>query len=60
MDIFLDTNVFLSFYHFSSDDLEELKKLAVLAREGQVTLHLPEQVINEFRRNRANKIADAV
>lgn len=60
MDIFIDTNVFLSFYHLSSDDLEELKKLAVLAREGQVTLHLPEQVIDEFRRNRASKIADAL
>lgn len=60
MHIFLDTNVFLSFYHLSSDDLEELKKLAVLAKEGKVTLHLPEQVIDEFRRNRASKIADAL
>lgn len=60
MNIFIDTNVFLSFYHLSSDDLEELKKLAVLARQGEVTLLLPEQVVDEFRRNRAGKIADAV
>lgn len=60
MNIFIDTNIFLSFYHFTSDDLEELKKLAVLARRGEVTLFLPEQVVDEFRRNRAVKIADAV
>ena len=53
MNIFIDTNVYLSFYHLSSDDLEELKKLVVLAREGKVVLLLPEQVIDEFRRNRA-------
>lgn len=60
MNIFLDTNIFLSFYHLSSDDLEELKKLAVLAREGKVNLFLPDQVIDEFKRNRAAKIADAL
>ena len=60
MNIFIDTNVYLSFYHLSSDDLEELKKLVVLAREGKVVLLLPEQVIDEFRRNRAAKIADAL
>lgn len=60
MDLFIDTNLFLSFYHFTSDDLEELKKLAVLVRRGEVNLLLPEQVVSEFRRNRANKIADAL
>lgn len=60
MNIFLDTNAFLSFYHLSSDDLEELKKLAVLVRQGEVTLFVPEQVIDEFKRNRASKIADAL
>lgn len=24
MNIFIDTNIFLSFYHFSNDDLQEL------------------------------------
>lgn len=60
MNIFIDTNVFLSFYHLSSDDLGELKKLAVLARRGDIKLFLPDQVVDEFRRNRANKIADAM
>ncbi len=60
MNIFIDTNVFLSFFHLTSDELEELKKLAVLAGGGEATLFLPEQVKSEFRRNRANKIADAI
>lgn len=60
MNIFIDTNIFLSFYHFSNDDLEELKKLSVLLEQGKVKLYLPEQVIQEFRRNRENKIADAL
>jgi predicted nucleic acid-binding protein len=60
MNLFIDTNVLLSFYHYSSDDLEELQKLTVLISEGQVTLILPEQVVSEFRRNREAKIADAL
>lgn len=60
MNIFLDTNIFLSFYHFTNDDLEELKKLSVLLGQGKVKLYLPEQVIQEFTRNRENKIADAL
>ena len=60
MNLFIDTNILLSFYHLSSDDLEELKKLGVLLRQKQITLWLPEQTIVEFKRNRANKIADAL
>ena len=60
MNIFIDTNIFLSFYHFSNDDLEELKKLSLLLQQGKAKLFLPEQVIQEFRRNRDNKIADAL
>lgn len=60
MDLFIDTNVWLSFYHFSSDDLEALRKLGVLIERGTVRLLLPDQVIDEFRRNREAKIADAL
>jgi hypothetical protein len=60
MNLFIDTNVFLSFYHFSSDDLEELRKLAVLLRQEEVRLFLPKQICYEFQRNRAAKIADAL
>lgn len=58
--LFMDTNILLSFFHFSNDDLDELRKLAVLVGKGELHLILPDQVISEFRRNRAGKIADAL
>lgn len=60
MHLFIDTNVFLSFFHYSSEGLEELHKLAALMRTREVTLYLPEQVKDEFYRNRDGKIADAL
>lgn len=60
MNLFIDTNVFLSFFHLSSDDLEEIHKLAVLLEKKNVTLWLTKQVKDEFSRNRENKISDAV
>ncbi len=58
--LYLDTNVYLSFYHLSNDDLEELDKLSVLTKSGSLSLYLPEQTKNEFYRNRDTKIADAI
>lgn len=58
--LFIDTNVYLKFYHYSNDDLEELNKLQVLLDNNKLELHLPEQVINEFQRNRDTKLADAL
>lgn len=60
MNVFIDTNVFLAFFHFAGDDLEELKKLSTLLSDGKLRLLLPAQVVDEFRRNRANKIQDAL
>jgi hypothetical protein len=58
--LFLDTNIFLSFFHFAKDDLEALRQLAVLVKRERVTLLLPDQVVREFRRNRDGKVADAL
>jgi predicted nucleic acid-binding protein len=60
MNLFIDTNIFLSFYHMTSEDLEELRKLAVLLEQKKVNLYLTDQVLAEFRRNREAKIADAL
>ncbi|MDX2171686.1 MAG: PIN domain-containing protein [Bacteroidota bacterium] len=60
MNLFIDTNIFLNFYHFSGDDLEELNKLLVLIKNDEITLFVPNQVVDEFHRNRDNKIADAL
>lgn len=58
--LFIDTNVLLSFYHLTSEDIEELKKLVALVERKEIDLILPKQVENEFWRNRGGKIVDAM
>lgn len=60
MHVFIDTNILLSFYHLTNDDLEELKKLAVLLQQKTITLYVTDQVVAEFARNREAKISDAL
>jgi predicted nucleic acid-binding protein len=58
--LFVDTNVLLSFYHLTSEDLEELRKLVALIDTDQIKLVVTQQVMDEFRRNRSAKIVDAM
>ena len=60
INLFIDTNIFLSFYHLTNEDLEELKKLAALIDNSEIQLFLPDQIKNEFTRNRSAKIVDAM
>lgn len=60
MNLFVDSNIFLDFYHFSVDDLDELRKLSKLIEEKEVKLYTTRQIINEIKRNRDNKVSDAV
>lgn len=60
MHLFLDTNIYLGFFKLSGDDLEELRKLAVAVRSGDTVLYLPDQVCDEFRRNRASTISESL
>lgn len=60
MNLFIDTNIYLTFYHFTSEDLEELRKLLVLIDSGKVKLFITSQVIDEFNRNREAKVSDAL
>lgn len=60
LNLFIDTNIFLSFYHMTNEDLGELKKLTKLLKKKEIILFLPEQVKQEFQVNRENKIADAM
>lgn len=60
MNLFIDTNVMLSFYHLTDDDIEELKKLVALVSHGKITLWTTSQVGDEFARNRDAKIKDAL
>lgn len=56
MHVFIDTNTFLSFYDFSSEDLTDLEKLLQFIKSQKVILYVPQQVIDETWRNRDAKI----
>lgn len=60
LHVFMDTNIYLLFYHLSDADLEELEKLISLIDSKRIELYLPQQVFDEFHRNREAKIFDAI
>ena len=57
--LFIDTNVLLNFYAFSKDDLKELEKLVNILKTKVVRLHLTQQVVDEFYRNRDAKLSES-
>jgi hypothetical protein len=57
--LFIDTNVLLSFYAFTPDDLTRLERLAGEVEAGRFVNLTTSHVRNEFLRNRENKIAEA-
>jgi predicted nucleic acid-binding protein len=59
MNLFIDSNIFLGFYGYSDDSLEELNKLVLLIEEGEIILYIPEQVKDEVERKREEKIKEA-
>lgn len=58
--LLIDANIYLDFYRFSKDDLEELRKLAQLVREGEIRLYVNQQLRDEFMRNREKVLADSL
>lgn len=60
MHVFIDTNILLNFFHYSKDELDALNDVFASHKHGSATVHLTEQVCNEFKRNRENKIKDAL
>ena len=50
LNLFIDSNIFLSFYHMTSEDLGELKKITTLLKRQDLCLYLPEQVKQEFQK----------
>jgi PIN domain len=60
MQLFIDTNILLSFYALNAEDLNELTKLRDLISTGQVQMLLTQQVLDEFYRNRESRIEGAV
>ena len=60
MHVFIDTNILLNFFHFSKDELDALNDVFASHEHGAAKVHLTQQVCDEFRRNRENKIKDAL
>jgi hypothetical protein len=60
MHVFIDTNILLNFLHFSKDELDALNNVFASHEYGAATVHLTQQVCDEFKRNRENKIKDAL
>lgn len=60
MNLFIDANIFLDFYHLSGGDIEELKKLVALVENGDIVLFSSPQLREEVKRNRDAKISDAM
>lgn len=57
-NLFIDANIWLSLYHFTSDDLEQFGKLKSLIGTD-IRLFVPSQILDEIHRNREAKIKDA-
>ncbi len=60
MQLFIDTNIFLSFYSLNQEDLAELNKLIDAIDKRQITLLLTDQIVDEFNRNREQRIDGAI
>lgn len=60
MQLFIDTNILLSFYALNQDDLAELNKLIEAIDKQQITLLFTDQIIDEFNRNREQRIDGAI
>jgi predicted nucleic acid-binding protein len=60
MQLFIDTNILLSFYALNQDDLRELSKLIDAIDNRQITLLFTDQILDEFNRNREQRIDGAI
>jgi len=60
MHVFIDTNILLKFFHFTEDELSALSDVFATHKHGSATVHLTEQVRDEFSRSREGKIKDAL
>ncbi|WP_024895853.1 PIN domain-containing protein [Brucella rhizosphaerae] len=59
LNIFLDTNIYLSFYSLSNADVAQLDKLRQFVAQGEVRILACSQLRDEIHRNRENKIRES-
>lgn len=55
----MDSNIWLSLYYFTNDDLEQFKKLKEMVGKS-ICLFVTQQVVDEVRRNRDAKIKETL
>ena len=60
MNVFIDTNILLKFFHYTNDELEALESVFVSQKKGKVNLCITGQIVDEFHRNRESKLKDAM
>lgn len=60
MHAFIDTNILLTFFHFTDEELDGLQSVFASHEHGAATVHLTGQIRDEFRRNRETRIKDAL
>ena len=58
--MFIDSNIYLRFFAYAEDALEELEKFQALAEAKKIEIYLTEQVQDEVSRNREAEISRAV
>jgi len=58
VQLFLDANVYLSFYLFGKDDLAEMEKVVALIDHEEIKLYSNSLLKREIERNREAKIAE--
>lgn len=56
LNLFIDTNIYLNFYDFQNEQLAKLEIIVALIKEKKIKLFIPQQVVDEFKRNRENKL----
>ena len=59
MNLFIDSNIWLSLYHFTNDDLEQFAKLKDMINKS-IRLFVPQQVYSEISRNREAKLKETL
>lgn len=57
LHIFIDSNIYLSFYSASNNDLNQLSRITSLVNSGAVRVIVTAQVEREVARNRDNKLS---
>ncbi|MCD8380514.1 MAG: PIN domain-containing protein [Lachnospiraceae bacterium] len=57
--VFIDTNIWLSLFHFTKNDLKQFEKLKTLVG-AEIKLIVPSQLQDELRKNREAKLKDSL